>query len=71
MTRRCTRKTRTSSRNIAQATVAEFESYQRGQALILVQDMVDMLTSMCARRYGRRSARKRADAAVKAAEVTG
>ena len=25
----------------AQATVAEFESYQRGQALILVQDMAD------------------------------
>lgn len=35
----------------------------------LVRDMVDVLTSMCARLYGRRSARKRADAAVKAAEV--
>jgi putative resolvase len=35
----------------------------------LVRDMVDVLTSMCARLYGRRSARKRADAAVKAAEA--
>ena len=37
----------------------------------LVRDMVEVLTSMCARLYGRRSARKRADAAVKAAEVAG
>jgi type IV pilus assembly protein PilV len=29
----------------AQATVAEFESYQRGQALILVQDMVDRINT--------------------------
>jgi len=29
----------------AQATVAEFESYQRGQALILVQDMVDRINA--------------------------
>ena len=35
----------------------------------LVRDMVEALTSMCACLYGRRSARKRADAAVKAAEV--
>jgi putative resolvase len=35
----------------------------------LVRDMVEMLTSMCARLHGRRSARKRADAAVKAAQA--
>ena len=29
----------------AQATIAEFESYQRGQALILVQDMVDRINA--------------------------
>ena len=29
----------------AQATVAEFESYQRGQAMILVQDMVDRINA--------------------------
>ena len=29
----------------AQATVAEFESYQRGQALILAQDMVDRINA--------------------------
>ena len=29
----------------AQATVAEYESYQRGQALILVQDMVDRINA--------------------------
>jgi type IV pilus assembly protein PilV len=29
----------------AQATVAEFESYQRGQALVLVQDMVDRINA--------------------------
>ena len=29
----------------AQATVAEFESYQRGQALILVQDMADRVST--------------------------
>jgi type IV pilus assembly protein PilV len=29
----------------AQAMVAEFESYQRGQALILVQDMVDRINT--------------------------
>ena len=34
----------------------------------LVRDMTEVLTSMCARLYGRRSARKRADAAVRAAE---
>ncbi|MGI8312265.1 IS607 family transposase [Saccharopolyspora hattusasensis] len=39
----------------------------------LVRDMVDVLTSMCARLYGRRSARKRAEAGVACAtaEVTG
>lgn len=35
----------------------------------LVRDMVEVLTSMCARLYGRRSARKRANAAVHAAEA--
>jgi putative resolvase len=35
----------------------------------LVRDMVEVLTSMCARLYGRRSARKRANAAVRAAEA--
>jgi type IV pilus assembly protein PilV len=29
----------------AQATIAEFESYQRGQALILAQDMVDRINA--------------------------
>ena len=33
----------------------------------LVQDMVEVLTSMCARLYGRRSARNRAEKALKAA----
>lgn len=33
----------------------------------LVQDMVDVLTSFCARLYGRRSARWQAEKAVKAA----
>ena len=33
----------------------------------LVQDMIDVLTSMCARLYGRRSARNRAERALKAA----
>jgi putative resolvase len=33
----------------------------------LVQDMIDVLTSMCARLFGRRSARKRAEKAWKAA----
>jgi putative resolvase len=33
----------------------------------LVQDMMDVLTSFCARLYGRRSARRRAEKAVKAA----
>jgi putative resolvase len=33
----------------------------------LVQDMLDVLTSFCARRYGRRSARRRAERAIKAA----
>ncbi|MGI8311873.1 IS607 family transposase [Saccharopolyspora hattusasensis] len=39
----------------------------------LVRDMVDVLTSMCARLYGRGSARKRAEAGVACAtaEVTG
>lgn len=39
----------------------------------LVADMVEVLTSMCARLYGRRSARRRAEAGVRAAagEVTG
>lgn len=36
----------------------------------LVRDMTEVLTSMCARLYGRRSARKRATAAVRAAEET-
>ncbi len=31
----------------------------------LVQDMIDVLTSMCARLYGRRSARHRAEKALK------
>lgn len=34
----------------------------------LVQDMVDLLTSMCARLYGRRSAKNRAKRAIKAIE---
>jgi putative resolvase len=34
----------------------------------LVRDMIEVLTGMCSRLYGRRSARKRADAAVRAAE---
>ena len=33
----------------------------------LVQDMIDVLTSMCARLYGHRSARNRAEKAMKAA----
>lgn len=33
----------------------------------LVQDMIDVLTSFCARLYGRRSARRRAERAVRAA----
>ena len=33
----------------------------------LVQDMIDVLTSMCARLYGRPSARHRAEKALKAA----
>ena len=33
----------------------------------LVQDMIDVLTSMCARLHGRRSARDRAEKALKAA----
>ncbi|WP_446223427.1 IS607 family transposase [Nocardia sp. IBHARD005] len=33
----------------------------------LVQDMVDVLTSLCARLYGRRSARGRAEAGIRAA----
>ncbi|GAA0534018.1 hypothetical protein GCM10011581_07560 [Saccharopolyspora subtropica] len=37
----------------------------------LVRDMVEVLTSMCARLYGRRFARERADAALKAAEQAG
>lgn len=37
----------------------------------LVRDMVEVLILMCVRLYGRRSARKRADAAVKAAQVAG
>lgn len=36
----------------------------------LVRDVTEVLTSMCARLYGRRSARKRADAAIKATKVT-
>ncbi|MFD4442677.1 IS607 family transposase [Nocardia sp. NPDC058519] len=35
----------------------------------LVQDMVDVLTSMCGRLYGRRSARRRAEAAIAAIEA--
>ncbi len=35
----------------------------------LVRDVTEVLTSMCARLYGRRSASKRAKAALKAAEV--
>jgi putative resolvase len=33
----------------------------------LVQDMIDVFTSMCAHLYGRRSARQRAEKALKAA----
>ena len=33
----------------------------------LVQDMIDVLTGMCARLYGPRSARNRAEKALKAA----
>ena len=33
----------------------------------LVHDMIDVLTSLCARLYGRRSARTRAEKALKAA----
>ena len=33
----------------------------------LVQDMVDVMTSFCARLYGRRSAKNRADRAIAAA----
>jgi predicted site-specific integrase-resolvase len=36
----------------------------------LVQDMVDVLTSFCARLYGRRSAKNRAKRALKAIEKT-
>lgn len=36
----------------------------------LVRDVTEVLTSMCARLYGRRSARKRANAGIKATEVT-
>ncbi len=36
----------------------------------LVRDVTEVLTSMCARLYGRRSASERADAAMKAAAVT-
>lgn len=36
----------------------------------LVRDVTEVLTSMCARLYGRRSARKRANAGMKATEVT-
>lgn len=36
----------------------------------LVRDMVEVLTSMCARLYGRRSAARRAEAALHAAETT-
>lgn len=35
----------------------------------LVRDVIDVLMSMCARLYGRRSAAKRAKAAMKAVEV--
>jgi putative resolvase len=35
----------------------------------LVRDMVEVLTSLCARLYGRRFARRRAGAALKAAEA--
>jgi putative resolvase len=37
--------------------------------LDLVQDFVDVVTSMCARIYGRRSAKNRAKAAISAAEI--
>lgn len=37
----------------------------------LVRDMTEVLTLMCARLYGRRSARHRADAALRAAEAAG
>ena len=38
--------------------------------LDIVQDFVDVVTSMCARIYGRRSAKNRATAAIAAAEAT-
>jgi putative resolvase len=36
----------------------------------LVRDMTEILTSFCARLYGRRSAKRKAGAAVAAIEVT-
>ena len=36
----------------------------------LVQDMIEVLTSFCARLYGRRSAKKRAQLAVKAIQAS-
>jgi putative resolvase len=36
----------------------------------LVRDMTEILTSFCARLYGRRSAKRKAQAAMTAAEVT-
>ena len=37
----------------------------------LAQDVIDVLTSMCARLYGRRSARHRAEKALQAASAPG
>ncbi len=36
----------------------------------LVRDMTEILTSFCARLYGRRSARRKAEAAIVATETT-
>ncbi len=40
------------------------------QQIDLVQDFIDVVTSMCARIYGRRAAKNRAKAALAAADVT-
>ncbi|WP_432981055.1 hypothetical protein [Dactylosporangium sp. CA-233914] len=37
----------------------------------LVRDMTEIVTSFCARQYGRRSARRQAEAALTAAEAAG
>ena len=39
----------------------------QGRKLIVVDDMTEVLTSFCARLYGRRAAKRKTDAALKAA----